>query len=149
VLLLAACEADCPAPSDVDGAWRMTAVVLEHQGGDDPGFPSYHSPANGEHTWDITWTGTELGPVEVSLDTRPTTAEGVWDTTACGAFSLDVSGTHEGPTGTTHVYQAVLSLVLWDDTVDGSYDWTEDWTSRDAQHTGTFTATGWMEGRRP
>ena len=149
VLLLAACEPDCPAPSDVDGTWLLHSVVMTQEGGDDPAFPSYHSPANGTHAWALTWGSSELGDVDVKLDGRDMSGVGAWDPYACGAFSLDVSGTHMGETGTRHAFEATLNLVLWDDRLDGAYEWAEDWTDREGSQSGTFTAQGRMSGTRP
>lgn len=149
LLLASACSpAVCPEPAAVAGTWDVFAVVLTSVGGDDPDFPSYHSPANGASTWTLAWGEQDVGPVDMTVDGTPITAEGVWDRETCGTFSLDLVGAVTGPTGSEHGFTADALLMVYDDTLQGTWDWSESWTSRDDEATGTFSATGRVEGTR-
>lgn len=149
LLLASACSpAVCPEPAAVTGTWDVMAVVLTSEGADDPDFPSYHSPANGPSTWTLAWGEQDVGAVDMTLDDTAITAEGVWDRDTCGTFGLDLVGSVTGPTGSQHGFTAEALLMVYEDTLEGTWDWSESWTSRDGAATGRFTATGRLEGTR-
>lgn len=122
--------------------------MLAHRGGDQAAFPSYHTPVNGTRTWTLDWSGTELGPVGLSIDGQPMTASGTWDPYACGAFTLDASGTYTGPTDSSHTFEARIEGVVWGERTDGRITWTEDWVAWDRVITGTFEADARFEAER-
>lgn len=144
-----ACAPDCPGPESVDGVWTVAGTVVSHQGGDEPEYPSYHSPINTTLPWSFAWEDVSDGPISVTLDAQPIDALGTWNDDACGAFTVALDGTYRGPTGTEHDIEATLDLVVWDETVSGSAAWSEAWTSRDGITSGTFGADGRLEGTRP
>lgn len=148
-LVLCGCEPDCPRSDEIDGDWQLTAIVLDHTGGDDPVFPSYRSPANGTRTWTLQWGDALDGPVSIVIGDQSLDGTGSWDSRACGAFVLGVQGPYTSPSGSTHLLDGTLSGVLWDGRLDGSYTWSEFWTARDGADTGMFQATGRFEAVRP
>jgi hypothetical protein len=147
VLALAGCPPVCPEPAAVDGSWSVFATVLDIEG-DEPDFPSYQTPANGASNWVLEWGAAADGPVGVQVDGQTLDASGVWSTRACGTFALDLSGVYTSATGSTHDLDAQAEWVVWQDQLDGTWDWAEDWTDRDGVASGRFSARGQVEGSR-
>lgn len=144
--LLAGCAPVCPGPSQVDGTWAVFANVLSRTGGDEPAFPVESTPTNGETVWSIAWGAAAQGSVDLAIDGQPVQASGRWSTEACGTFELALDGTYSHE-GASHTFEARGTFLVYQDSLDGTWDWTEQWRAA-TDETGVFTARGQIQGDR-
>lgn len=144
--LLIGCTPVCPGPSQVDGAWSSFANVLSRQGGDDQAFPAASSPTNGRSQWAMAWGDLLLGPVSLAFDGQPVQATGVWSTSSCGRFTLQIDGLYTRD-GAEHAFEADGSFVVYDDALAGTWDWSETWQAQGGQ-TGIMTARAQIDAVR-
>jgi hypothetical protein len=143
-LALAACNADCGSPEQVNGRYAVFANVLSFDGDNLDGFPSYQDPANGWSEWEITWTNIANGRVTVLIDGEEFDGDGAWDDVECGNFSLRFAGVYASDIGSTHDFTTTGQLVRFADRLEGTFTWSEEW-AYDGDD-GTFDADGQLAG---
>jgi len=140
------CSPTCPGPAQADGAWQVFANVLSRTGGDDSAFPAGSSPINGFTTWTIGWGQGPTGAVDLAIDGQPASAAGVWSSESCGSFELALDGTYQAD-GASHAFEASGAFLVFDDTLVGTLDWTEQWRAATGE-TGLLTARAQLQGER-
>lgn len=146
-LSLWGCGVECGPPSQANGTYAMFANPITQQATNEQEFPSYMTPANGWSEWTVRWNTLDTDQVTVEIDGQPYSAQGAWDDIECGSFHLGFQGIYESVNDSTHDFEVDGQFVLFGNQVEGVWDWSESWTSRDDEQ-GTFTAYGQVRGER-
>ncbi len=143
---LAGCGVDCGEPTQVNGIYAVFANAVTHEGTNLEEFPSYQSPANGMREWAITWDRVS-DAINIDIEGQSFAAAGEWNDIECGSFTLDFGGPYQSPEGSTHQIAAVADLVVFAQSLEGTWEYDEDWTSETGE-SGTFSAHGQLSGEK-
>lgn len=147
------CSADCGPAAQLASRTYSAFTHPVSASGDNistltgaPGFASYGLPVNGEHLWSFAFGAADVGPVTVSIDGQEFEGQGVWDSVECGSFTVEsLAGTYVAPDGAEHDFNAAMSMVVFEQQLEGLVQWNEAWTLSDGE-SGTYRSTAQMRG---
>jgi hypothetical protein len=145
--LLPACTNPCQGPEQITGVvYEGFATVRVFGASSDDaseleGFPSYFTPANGSHNWEVRWGGANSGPVVLLIDEQEFDGTGSWDLVDCGTFTLDIpEQVYVDERGNTHSFVLGGFFMAFQTRLEGSFRWAEAWESADGTEDGQFIA---------